>query len=134
MDRLATIVIEQFPDDEVTIPKAQQFLLSCPVLRRPVAFQILGLGPQPIYEGLTDYREALAALVEVKDCAVYDTQLAMRMEDGLRDLKIDRLGFGKGITRKYQMVKGPFPGYENRGEYEAAPWEEVLKKGLSPSE
>jgi len=60
-ERLAVITIEQFPDDEATIPKASQFLLSCPAVKRPVAFQVLGMGPQPIYEGLTDPHEILEA-------------------------------------------------------------------------
>lgn len=64
--RLSTVVIEQFPDDEATIPKAQQFLLSCPVVKRPVAFQVLGLGPQPIYQGLTDADEILEARREAR--------------------------------------------------------------------
>lgn len=64
--RLSTIVVEQFPDDEVTIPKAQQLLLACPVLKRPAAFQVLGLGPQPIYESLTEPSEILAARREAQ--------------------------------------------------------------------
>jgi hypothetical protein len=73
------------------------------------------------------------ALVEVRDCAVYDSKVGVRMEDGLRDLKIERLGFGPGVGRKYQQVKGPFPGYENKGEHEAPPLEDLLRKGFPPS-
>ena len=54
---LVPIVIEQFPEDFTTIPKAEQFLLSFPMIRRPVSFEILGIGPQPMF----DYRK-LAAL------------------------------------------------------------------------
>ncbi|MEX2140460.1 MAG: DUF87 domain-containing protein [Pirellulales bacterium] len=47
---LVPIVVQQFPEDEATIPKAQQFALAVSVVRRPVSFEILGLGPQPIYD------------------------------------------------------------------------------------
>ncbi len=49
-DDLVPIVIEQFPEDFTTIPKAEQFLLSFPIIRRPVSFEILGVGPQPIFD------------------------------------------------------------------------------------
>jgi hypothetical protein len=42
---LVPIVVEQFPDDEATIPKAQQLLLSMPAIYRPVSFEVIGLGP-----------------------------------------------------------------------------------------
>jgi hypothetical protein len=71
------------------------------------------------------------ALVEVADCAIYDSQVGIRMEDGLRDLKVERLGFGPGVGRKVHMVKGPFPGYETRGEYEAPPLEALLRQGFA---
>lgn len=64
--RLSAIVVEQFPDDEATIPKSQQFLLACPAIRRPVAFQVLGLGPQPIYDGFSDPGEILDARREAR--------------------------------------------------------------------
>jgi hypothetical protein len=41
---LAAIPVAQFPEDEVTIPKAAQFLLSLPALRYPVAFEVFGIG------------------------------------------------------------------------------------------
>jgi hypothetical protein len=66
IDRLSAITIEQFPEDDATIPKAQQFLLSCPALKRPVAFQLLGLGPQPVYDGLTEPSDILDARREAR--------------------------------------------------------------------
>lgn len=47
--KLAAIVIEQFPDDETTIPNAEQFLRSLR-LNRPVAFELCGMGPQPEWD------------------------------------------------------------------------------------
>lgn len=73
------------------------------------------------------------ALVEIRNCAIYDSKVGVRMEDKIKDLSISRLGFGAGVKQKYQMVNGPFPGYANQGEHEAAPLEELLKKGLPSS-
>jgi hypothetical protein len=72
------------------------------------------------------------ALIEIRDCAIYDAKLAVRMEDGLKDLKIDRLGLGKNIARKFQQVKGPFPGFESKGEHEPPALEKLLKAGFTP--
>jgi hypothetical protein len=70
------------------------------------------------------------AEVEVEDCAIYGAKVGVRMEDAIRDLKIRRLGFGPGVGRKYQTVGGVGPGYENTGEYDAPPLEQLRMKGL----
>ena len=49
-DELALLLVEQFSEDESTIPKAQQLLLSLSALAHPVAFEVLGLGPQPRWD------------------------------------------------------------------------------------
>ena len=74
------------------------------------------------------------AVVEVEDCAIYDSAVGVRMEDGIRDLKIHRLGFGPGVGRKYQMVGGGVgPGYENTGEFTAPAFEQLLERGFPPA-
>ena len=71
------------------------------------------------------------ANVEIKDCAIYDSAVGVRVEDKAENLKIDGLGFGKGVTRKYHIVqKQPGPGYQNKGEYEAPAFDALLKKGF----
>ncbi len=70
------------------------------------------------------------ALVTIQDCAVYQSKIAIRMEDNIRDLKIYRLGFGEGIGRKYTIAGGVGPGYENQGEYVAPPYEQAMKEGV----
>lgn len=73
------------------------------------------------------------ALVEIKDCAIYDSQVGVRMEDKIRDLKISGLRFGPGVARKYHVVGGGnLPGYDNQGEQEAPPLEQLLKTGFAP--
>ena len=47
---LAQIVVQQYPEDQTTIPKAQQFLLSLPSLRQPVAFEVFAMGSEPEWD------------------------------------------------------------------------------------
>lgn len=49
-EALVRIVVEQFPEDHMTIPKAEELLRSLPYLHRPVSFEIVGVGPQPKYD------------------------------------------------------------------------------------
>lgn len=70
------------------------------------------------------------ARVRVTNCAIFDSKVGVRMEDSLRDLTIRNLAFGQGVRRKYHQVgRGPFPGYDNRGESKAKPFETILKHG-----
>lgn len=50
LDDLIPIVVEQFAADEATIPKAEEFLRSLTHVSRPLSFEIVGLGPEPIYD------------------------------------------------------------------------------------
>lgn len=73
------------------------------------------------------------ARVEIFDCAIYDCQVGVRIEDQIRDLKLERLGFGKGVTRRFREAGGGAgPGFVNTGEYDAPAWETLLKTGFSP--
>ncbi len=49
-EHLGHIVVEQFPEDESTIAKAEVFLRSLANLTAPVSFEILGMGAQPIFD------------------------------------------------------------------------------------
>jgi hypothetical protein len=71
------------------------------------------------------------ARVTISNCAVYDSEVGVRMENKIADLKIDRLGFGAGVRKKYHAAGGGAgPGYENRGEYQAPAFEQLLSKGF----
>jgi len=71
------------------------------------------------------------ALVEIKDCAIYDSAVGVRLEDSIRDLKIERLGFGKNVERRYQEAGGGAEGgYVNTGEYDAPALETLLQNGF----
>lgn len=70
--------------------------------------------------------------VIIKDCAVYGTQVAVRAEDQIEELKISGLAFGKGVTERIKFSNGKAgSGYENSGAQEAPPMEELLKNGFS---
>lgn len=72
------------------------------------------------------------ARVEIKDCAIYQGKVGVRMEDGVRDLKIVGLGFGAGVEVKYHKAGGGAgTGYENTGEHEAPAFEKLLREGFS---
>ncbi|GIW80387.1 MAG: hypothetical protein KatS3mg105_2194 [Gemmatales bacterium] len=71
------------------------------------------------------------AHVTIDRCALFDSDVGVRMEDKLRNLKIRDLAFGPGVKRKYHRVgSGPFPGYENHGETTADSFDRLLKQGL----
>ncbi|MEK6234500.1 MAG: hypothetical protein N2C14_07290, partial [Planctomycetales bacterium] len=70
------------------------------------------------------------ARVTINHCAILNSDVGVRMEDKLRDLKIRGLGFGPDVRRKYHQVgRGPFPGYANQNEVKAASFESLLKSG-----
>jgi hypothetical protein len=71
------------------------------------------------------------ALVTIEDCAVYDSQVAIRAESGIRDLKVRRLGIGSGIGRKLVSAGGGAgEGFENVGEYDPPPFNQAVATGL----
>ena len=70
------------------------------------------------------------ALVTIKDCAIFDAAVGVRMENKIRDLRIRNLAFGNGVERKYHMVgRGPFSGYDNQGESKAKSFASILRNG-----
>jgi hypothetical protein len=71
------------------------------------------------------------AVVTIEDCAVYDSQVAVRAEDGVL-LKVIRLGLGDGIGKKLVSAGGGTgPGSENTGEFKPPPFERAVRAGLA---
>jgi hypothetical protein len=69
------------------------------------------------------------ALVTIKDCAVYDTQVAVRAEDKIENLKISGLAFGQGRKSRLEKHNGKeLPGFINEGEHEAPPISDLIAK------
>jgi Right handed beta helix region len=73
------------------------------------------------------------ALVTVERCAIYDSAVAVRIEDKIRDLKIRGLGIGDGVKSKLISAGGGAgPGFENVGEFQPLPFEDIIKMGIPP--
>src|SRR5262245_34556599 len=73
------------------------------------------------------------ALVTVRRCAVYDSEVAVRIEDGIRDLKIRGLGIGSGVHRTLDLSGGGAgPGYEYEDEFEPLEFDAILRAGVLP--
>jgi len=71
------------------------------------------------------------ALVTIRDCAVYDSDIAVRTEDRIRDLTIRRLGIGKGVKRRVTRAGGGYgAGYVYEGEHVPPPFEKLRKEGF----
>jgi hypothetical protein len=50
LEQLVPIRVRQFPEDEATIAKANQLVRSLPILRHPLSFEVIGFGPQAVYD------------------------------------------------------------------------------------
>jgi hypothetical protein len=71
------------------------------------------------------------ALVSVERCYFYDSAVAVRIEDRIRDLKLRGLGIAKSVAKKVQSVGGGAgAGFEMTGEFEPPTIENVLKGGV----
>lgn len=72
------------------------------------------------------------ARVTVQDCAIYRTQVGVRAEDKIEDLKILRMAYGPEVKSREERHGGKeLPGYENMGAHEAPPIESVIVKPRS---
>ncbi|MCE9526748.1 MAG: right-handed parallel beta-helix repeat-containing protein [Planctomycetales bacterium] len=75
------------------------------------------------------------ALVRVERCAVYESAVALRIEDKIRDLKIHGLGIGGGIGKKVVYAGGGAgTGFAMSGDFDPPTFEEAKKSGLMPHE
>jgi len=94
---------------------------QCVLYDNEIAFRVRGPGKRD------------GSHVSIVDCAIYDTQLGVRAEDKIEQLKINKLGFGKGVGERIKFVNGKAgPGYENKGEHAAPAMETLLKTGFKP--
>jgi len=59
------------------------------------------------------------AHVTVKQCAVFQSKVGVRIEDKIVKLKIYKLGIGQGIIKKYVIAEGVGSDYINKGEHKA---------------
>jgi hypothetical protein len=72
------------------------------------------------------------ARVTVENCAVYESAVAVRAEDGIPDLKLIRLGLGAGVkSRLVRAGGGTGAGFVDQGAWEAPNLETALQGGLA---
>ena len=67
------------------------------------------------------------AHVTVQDCSFYTSDLAVRYEDKIEDLKLTNLAFGAGVKQKVRCIGGQGRGFESSGERQAPPLADLLK-------
>ncbi len=73
------------------------------------------------------------ATVQIKDCAIYNSLVGVRMEDKIENLRIEGLAVGGGVKKTYQMAGGVGRGYVNTGQRTALPYKEVIVRGVTPN-
>lgn len=74
-----------------------------------------------------------SAHVEVKDCAIYNTSVGVRVEDKIELLRIAGLAFGGNVPSRVEFHNGKdLPGFSMTDEREAPPLETLLKEGFPP--
>lgn len=67
------------------------------------------------------------ARVTIRDCAIYRTQVGVRVEDMIQDLKITGMAHGPEVKSRVEFHKGKNPpGYSNTGEHEAPAISELI--------
>ncbi len=73
------------------------------------------------------------ALVMIRNCAAYDSEVAVRAESEIRDLSIRQLGIGANVRQKLVSAGGGAGrGFVNVDEFQPPPIEQALKNGLAP--
>jgi len=72
------------------------------------------------------------ARVTVEDCAIYRTQVGVRAEDKIENLKVLRMAYGPEVKSREERHSGKdLPGYENTGEHDAPPMESLIVRPRS---
>jgi hypothetical protein len=70
------------------------------------------------------------ALVNVENCAVYDSAVAVRIEDKIQDLTIRKFGIASSVAKKHVMAGGGAgPGYIYEEEFDPPPLADAQKAG-----
>jgi len=94
-------------------------IIHCVFSDNEVAFRVRGPGKRG------------GAHVVIKDCAVYETKLAVRAEDKIEQLTITGLALGTGVGERIHFHGGKSEsGFEDSGEGDAPPMETLLKNGF----
>ena len=92
---------------------------NCVFRDNEICFRLRGPGDGGEYGG---------AKVTIVNCAVYDSAAAVRLEDKIAGLRIERLGLGHGIGKPYVSAGGGAgPDFVNTGSFSPPPFAERLQ-------
>jgi hypothetical protein len=71
------------------------------------------------------------ALVKIHHCAAYDSAVALRIEDKIRDLQVQRFGMGQGVAKKrVDAGGGAGENFTYSGEFTPPEIKQALHEGL----
>ena len=90
--------------------KIQAVIERCVFVENDIAFRCRGRG--------TDRDSAYAT---VRDCTIYTTSRAFRLEANVENIKISGLALGAGVKEEFDRAPGPGEGFENTGKRTAPP-------------
>jgi hypothetical protein len=69
------------------------------------------------------------ARVRIEDCAIYRSEVGVRAEDKIENLKLVCTAWGEGVKSRVEFHGGKNPpGFENNSEHEALPINELVAK------
>jgi hypothetical protein len=67
--------------------------------------------------------------VTIENCAIYQTQFGVRVEDNIQQLKLIRMAWGGGVSSRVGFHGGKTPpGFKNVGETTAPPIEQLVTR------
>ncbi len=98
----------------------QAEIVGCVLLDNDICFRLRG-----------DNDNRGGAEVTIRDCAIYRSNVGVRMEDAIENLKIFNLAIGPQIARPYRIANGAPRGYVNRGQRGAPKLEDAIQRGVA---
>jgi hypothetical protein len=90
--------------------KVQAVVEQCVLVDCDIAFRCRGAG-----------RDTSSAWVTARDCTVYRTARAFRLESKVENVKISGLALGEGVERAFDQAGGAGDGFEHTGDRPAPP-------------
>jgi len=97
-------------------------IVGCVLLDNDICFRLRG-------DSNDDKRGG--AHVTIRDCAVYRSNVGVRMEDAIEIVRIVNLGIAPDINQPFKSVEGEPQNFINQGQFVPPPLEETIAKGVS---
>jgi hypothetical protein len=90
--------------------KIQAVIERCVFVENDIAFRCRGAGA-----------ERASAWITARDCTIYQTSRAFRLEANVENVKISGLALGEDVDRDFERAPGPGEGFEFTGKRTAPP-------------